>query len=216
MLFSPKIVLVSLLKKEKQRNNLSFVVKNWELLHLRKILSTNVLMCTPFRWTASFVVHFIFLSDKIILNLEVKKIQMNNVILLFELKSENEGQCAFSFQLIWVSKLKLKARLSLISTFVSVDLKKFKEIQRNLFYAYLWFMMLWNWFSSLLSFSSSNFWNFRIVNPYFWVWKSLNTTYRAGGHNFSEIFIYKSEIGITFDISTSIRLITTNHGKQVV
>ena len=57
-------------------------------------------MCTPFRWTASFVVHFIFLSDKIILNLEVKKIQMNNIILLFELKSENEGQCAFSFQLI--------------------------------------------------------------------------------------------------------------------
>ena len=133
MLFSPKIILVSLLKKEKQRNNLSFVVKNWELLHLRKILSTNVLMCTPFRWTASFAEHFIFLSDKIILNLEVKKIQMNNVILLFELKSENEGQCAFSFQLIWVSKLKLKARLSLISTFVSVDLKKFKEIQCNLF-----------------------------------------------------------------------------------
>ena len=57
-------------------------------------------MCTPFRRTASFVEHFIFLSDKIILNLEVKKIQMNNVILLFELKSENEGQCVFSFQLI--------------------------------------------------------------------------------------------------------------------
>ena len=110
--------------------------------------------------------------------------------------------------------INLEARLS--STFVSVDLKKFKEIQCNLFYAYLWFMMLWNWFPSLLSFSSSNFWNFRIVNPYFWVWKSLNTTYRAGGHNFSEIFIYKNEIGITFDISTSIRLITTNHGKQVV
>ena len=57
-------------------------------------------MCSPFRKTASFVEPFIFLSDKIILNLEIKKIQMNNVILLFELKSENEGQCAFSFQLI--------------------------------------------------------------------------------------------------------------------
>ena len=52
-----------------------------------------LLMCNSFRRTASFVEHFIFLSDKIILNQEVKKIQMKNFILVFELKSENEGQC---------------------------------------------------------------------------------------------------------------------------
>ena len=67
-----------------------------------------------------------FLSDKIILNQEVKKIQTKKLILVFELKSENEGQCKYGFQFsVDLSiKIETQTRLSLMSTFVSVDLKK--------------------------------------------------------------------------------------------
>ena len=67
-----------------------------------------------------------FLSDKIILNHEVKKIQTKKLILVFELKSENEGQYKYGFQFsVDLSiKIETQTRLSLMSTFVSVDLKK--------------------------------------------------------------------------------------------
>ena len=52
----------------------------------------------------------------------------------------------------------------------------------------------------------------RLSNWYFWFWKSLNTADLTGGLSFFDIHL---RINVTFDISTSVILMTTKYGKQV-